>query len=121
MACLGRPYSFKFLKGCLPQILLGPFLNILSQMRIQGQYCTRHKIFQKYSPSISSIQHCVKCVQIRSFFWSVFPRIRTEYGKIRTRKNSVFGHFSSIQCSGNISEAFNNAVPNSNPSLPNVL
>ena len=37
--------------------------------------------------------HCVKSVQIPSFFWSVFPRIRTEYGKIRTRKNSVFGHF----------------------------
>ena len=45
--------------------------------------------------------------QIWSFFWSVFSRIRTEYGqtrsslriqseygKIRTRKNSVFGHFS---------------------------
>ena len=30
---------------------------------------------------------CVKNVQIRSFFQS-------EYGKIRTRKNSVFGHFS---------------------------
>ena len=27
--CLGRPYHFKFFKGCLPQILLGPFLNIL--------------------------------------------------------------------------------------------
>ena len=47
-------------------------------------------------------------VQIRSFFWSVFSRIRTEYrkryfaslrihsecGKIRTRKNYVFGHIS---------------------------
>ena len=31
--------------------------------------------------------HFVKCVQIQSFFWSVFSRIRT-------RKNSVFGHFS---------------------------
>ena len=38
--------------------------------------------------------HCVKSVQIRSFFWSVFSRIRTEYEKIRTRKNSVFGHIS---------------------------
>ena len=38
--------------------------------------------------------HCVKSVQIRSFFWSVFSHIRTEYGKIRTGKNSVFGHFS---------------------------
>ena len=48
--------------------------------------------------------HCVKSVQIRSYFWSVFSCILTEYGellriqfeyrKIRTRKNSVFGHFS---------------------------
>ena len=27
MVCLGRPYHFKFFKGCLPSILLGPFLN----------------------------------------------------------------------------------------------
>ena len=26
--------------------------------------------------------HWVKCVQIRSFVWSVFSRIRTEYGEI---------------------------------------
>ena len=63
-------------------------------------------------------EHCMKSVQIRSFFWCVFSRIRTEYGeilrispysirmwentdqnriqyecgKIRTRKNSVIGH-----------------------------
>ena len=29
---LGRPYHFKFFKGCLPQILLGPFLNTLSHL-----------------------------------------------------------------------------------------
>ena len=27
-------------------------------------------------------KHCVNCVQIRSFFWSVFSRVRTEYGEI---------------------------------------
>ena len=27
---------------------------------------------------------CVKSVQIRSFFWSVFPRFRTEYGETRS-------------------------------------
>ena len=27
-----RPYSFKFFKGCLPQNLLSPLLNTLSQM-----------------------------------------------------------------------------------------
>ena len=36
---------------------------------------------------IRQVYHCVKSDQIRSFFWS-------EYMKIRTRKNSVFGHFS---------------------------
>ena len=30
--CLSRPYSFKYFKGCLPQILLGPFLNTLSHI-----------------------------------------------------------------------------------------
>ena len=52
-------------------------------------------------------EHCVKSVQIQSFFWSVFSRILTEYGEIlritsysvqmrqnTDRKNSVFGHFS---------------------------
>ena len=34
--------------------------------------------------------HCVKSVQIQSFFWSVF----SEYRKIKTRKKSAFGHFS---------------------------
>ena len=38
--------------------------------------------------------HCLKSVQIRSFFWSLFSCIRNEYWKIRTRQNSVFGHFS---------------------------
>ena len=38
--------------------------------------------------------HCLKSIQIRSFFWSLFSRIQTEYEKIRTRKNFVFGHFS---------------------------
>ena len=48
--------------------------------------------------------YCVKSIQIRSFFWSVFSRIQSEYGKIRTGKNSVFGHFprsvklSSLSC-----------------------
>ena len=50
--------------------------------------------------------NCVESVQIRSYFWSVFSQIRTEYGdlqtkslyqldgKTRTRINSVYRHFS---------------------------
>ena len=33
--CLGRPYHFKFFKGCLPQILLDPFLNTLTHLWFQ--------------------------------------------------------------------------------------
>ena len=36
MVCLSRPYPFKFFKGCLPQILLGPLLNTLSQMFLRS-------------------------------------------------------------------------------------
>ena len=55
---------------------------------------------------IKSYNQCVKIVQIRSFLWSVFFLIRTEYGEILSippysvqmrentdQKNSVFGHF----------------------------
>ena len=38
--------------------------------------------------------HCMKSVQIRSFSWSVFYCIQFVYKKIRTRKKSIFGHFS---------------------------
>ena len=38
--------------------------------------------------------HCVNSVQIRSFSWSLFSCIQFKYRKIRTGKNSVFGHFS---------------------------
>ena len=37
--------------------------------------------------------HCVKSVQIRSIFWSVFSRIQSKCGKIWIRKYSVFGDF----------------------------
>ena len=39
----------------------------------------------------------MKSVQIWSFPWSLLSRIRTEYGKIRTRENTVFGHFSQYE------------------------
>ena len=33
----------------------------------------------------SEFLHCVKSVQIRSFFWSVFSRTRIEYGDLRSK------------------------------------
>ena len=40
--------------------------------------------------------HCMKIAHCPNteFFWSVFSRICTEYGKTRARKNSVFEHYS---------------------------
>ena len=38
---------------------------------------------------VNQQRHCVKTVQIRRFFWSVFYHIQSEYGKIRARKISV--------------------------------
>ena len=38
----------------------------------------------KYGCSYA-VFHCVKSVQIRSFFWSVFSCIRTEYGDLRSK------------------------------------
>ena len=38
MVCLSRPYRFKFSKGCLPQILLGAFLNTLTEMYLDMIY-----------------------------------------------------------------------------------
>ena len=65
----------------------------------------RHFIDQLFYGTL----HCMKSVQIWSYFWSAFPlfglntemygvklRIQSEYKKIRTRNNSVFGHF--VQC-----------------------
>ena len=39
---------------------------------------------KNYLPISLLSVHCVKSVQIRSFFWSVFSRIRTEYGPEKT-------------------------------------
>ena len=60
-------------------LVIHPYLNSLSRKRAMGWL---------------KIRHCVKSVQIRSFFWSAFSFIWTEYRKIWTRKNSVFGNFS---------------------------
>ena len=40
--------------------------------------------------------HWVKSVQIRSFFWSVFSCIQSEYRKIRTRKNPYLNTFHTV-------------------------
>ena len=52
------------------------------------QYHTRRTLYHFVRYTL------LKSVQIGSFFWSVLSRIRIEYGKIQTRKNSLSGHLS---------------------------
>ena len=59
-----------------------------------SKYPRSGSTFAKKLRNICLQIYCVNSVQIRIFFWSIFSHIRTEYGKIRTRKNSVLGHFS---------------------------
>ena len=48
---LSRPYPFKFFKGCLLQILLGPSLINLSHIKIELSrkrdisHCTKNEVF----------------------------------------------------------------------------
>ena len=58
------------------------FWNIVKTVRVTGHGC-----------------QCVKNVKISSFFWSVLSsiqRIQCKYRKIRTSKNSLFGHFHGV-------------------------
>ena len=59
-------------------------------------HCLRFSLFDIERRLFKNFEnaHCVKSVQIWSFCWSVLSCIRTEYRKIRTSKNSVFGHLS---------------------------
>ena len=76
-------------------------------------YFTKKPLETAHACLIFCNSHCMKSVQIRSFFWSVFSHIRTEYGEIQsisrhstsfriqsecekiwTRKNSIFVHLS---------------------------
>ena len=62
----------------------------------------RFSVFQTF--------HCVKNVQIRSFSWSVFSHMRTEYGKIWTRKKlRIWTLFTQCLCTiGSLMTQFTN-------------
>ena len=43
-----RSYQFKFFKGCLPQILLGPILNTLSHLSPMLQFYIRGYLYTAF-------------------------------------------------------------------------
>ena len=68
---------------------------ILIMQKLKKQYClVKNHMVRKVSLNvlldIKVIFHCVKSIQIRSYFWSVFSCTGTEYGDLlRKSPNSV--------------------------------
>ena len=105
------PYGDPYNVWC-PQNGQTHIKNIARFNAIVDSKCYRIK-FKTNNNSYSRIRyisylrfhHCMKSVQIRCFFWCAFSCIRTEYlrnqseyKKIQTRKNSLYGQFSHSAC-----------------------
>ena len=73
-----RPVVHKFCYTSFPVPLYLWRVKLVLQHSKQSKYYGQHQLF---------FLHWAKIVQIRSFYWS-------EYRKLRNRKNSAFGHFS---------------------------
>ena len=58
------------------------FLKLLKALSISLSALTCQKLLGKCHCQACSRSSCVKSAQIRSFFWSVFSRIRTKYRDI---------------------------------------
>ena len=74
--------------GCSPVNLLHIFRtaflkNTSGWMLLQTLSVIRRQNFQGIISALTHLfLHCVKSVQIRSFFWSLYSHIRTEYEEI---------------------------------------
>ena len=69
---LGRPYHFKFLKGCLPQILLGPLLNTLYQIFRYVAFLPKSKIVKVlFLPRKSKFLLIFPLFPVINFFWTL--------------------------------------------------
>ena len=93
MICLSRPCHFKFLKGCLSQILLGPFLNTLSHLRYS---CSLTHIIRFWMHLLTLSRPIVfiiwsldiSCINFRIRF-SIYPLFSTIFSAKVSRKFMV--------------------------------
>ena len=74
MVCLGRPYYFKSFKGCLSQILLGPFLNILTQIKQLTEW-THQNRHQLRGQLVGEISNCYDYFSRFSGFFYLFTQV----------------------------------------------
>ena len=85
--------------NCVCKYYLNFLLDLKSDLEINFMFF--HSV-QDVFPIKSPKLHCVKSVQIRSFFWTVygvFLRIQSECEKIRTRKASNTDTFHAVHIS----------------------
>ena len=66
MVYISRPYPFIFFKGCLPYILLCPFLNTLSQMFLTDYIHTR--LPESELTKSFNVESFLKCMVSKIFF-----------------------------------------------------
>ena len=60
MVCFGRPYHFKFIKGCLLKILSDSFSNTFSQLHFPLQKMFSSTVFKNFQKGISQKLDLVK-------------------------------------------------------------
>ena len=58
MICFNRPHQLKSFKGCFPQILLGPFFDILPQIKIENN---------QYNQNISNERNNEKQITVTTY------------------------------------------------------
>ena len=73
------------------QIHLSAVKHILSS----GAMLATYSLIPQSTPNLKCIFHCTTSIHMRSFLWSVFPRIWSEY--VNLRRKSLY----SVQIRGN--------------------
>ena len=87
IVCLSRPYHFKFFKGCLPQILLGPFLNTLTELSLLILLRLTHFIplVSFHTPCKTIDNSATKWVKKNRGYLGWFGRQCTDFGYMEFR------------------------------------
>ena len=68
--------------------------SLLSLVKNKRKNKNSKKLPNTFLTASCQWSHCVKSVQIRSYFWSVFSYIRTEYGDLLRRDTEYLSVFS---------------------------
>ena len=100
MVCLSRPYYFRYFKDSLPQILLGPFLNIsphisLNKYLKHTKTATVRPIFKRYHRTkINNNYRPVRLPNIFPKIYELFPHEKTFLSKFISayRKSYISNH-----------------------------